>query len=410
MLRKLSWLALIILFSSTASAANHDPRTLYVLFIWDADAGRVGDDISGPARRNIEQLRDAFTQIVTKHNEDGEDKVVLKMFSMTGDQLTALDESVERFFNQLSFDGWGRDPIFVYYCGHGVTDNSRRHWLATSRNSFLRSSIRANLRYLHSDKYAPHNNWNNGPKYPPGRITFISDTCGSFASSPLPAPAPPSPGGDREVDWETFRSLIVGDSSFLGNADEFIDITAAKPGQYAWFDQNGGVFTRAFLQLLYSKHGDFVDEENPWNTWNRAFDKLTELTRDEFRRLKETVPDSDSKAEVLRAAKSQEPYAWNLGYCGRLVSFVNRTGEDKLTLQVQVYSEAATGRREWRQLDWKEGESALARDVTHLRWRAWTESGRTFGDFSVQKVFDQSETINPKPDVRRIQVKNEFRN
>ena len=151
------------------------------------------------------------------------------------------------------------DRLFFYYCGHGATDQGGLgHYLSMGRGNILRSEVRTLML----------------GKGPPAAFIF-TDACSDFQKVEL-TPAAPQPSFSH---WPELFLRPTG----------VVDITAAAPGELAWFTDAGGIFTNALTTTLTrSKESIDLNRDNVL-TWAEVYQSLRRDTNEEMAMRKATM-------------------------------------------------------------------------------------------------------------------------
>lgn len=158
----------------------------------------------------------------------------------------------------------GQDTVVFYYSGHGGFDEtSHGHMFFPSQKNMYRKDVR--------EAIAQKN---------PRLAVIISDTCSVFIKVPVP---PPSAGAPHlEEPTPIFQALFF-------RPQGLVDIGSTQPGQEAWGDSNGGLFTRSLGKYI----GMNRDKSPNWSEVLQAVDK--------------TVPELDANAKQRSFAVSPLP-------------------------------------------------------------------------------------------------------
>jgi len=101
--------------------------------------------------------------------------------------------------------------------------------------------------------------------------------------------------------YDTFDDLFFAPKGL-------IDITAAMPGEAAWFNQEGGIFTDALSTLfLIEKQVMDLDGDGVVD-WNEAYGKLKQMTQQRF----DVSKNRAAAGTPLTKAKGQTPAYYHL--------------------------------------------------------------------------------------------------
>lgn len=246
----------------------------HAVFIIDSGAARVGDDISEGCYANKNALVKVFNEVFSGPR-DGR----FKHYVLDGNSASP---SYLKFFFEEHMPKEvvrGVDTLFVSYCGHGTQHQDGKHEFAMSNGSILRSDLRtylltagARLSVLHSDTCSSY----------PGQVAF--------------------PARNVPAKWKGFEALFF-DTSGL------VDITAARPGEFAWSTSEGGFFSRTFTRLLCEDFDNLDTDSDGTLTWKEFFGKV----RAETDKLFDEVKANSSPNSKIRGSNAQLPTHHSLG-------------------------------------------------------------------------------------------------
>jgi hypothetical protein len=191
------------------------------------------------------------------------------------------------------------DTIFFYYGGHGaVTD--RGHAL---------SLIGANPATL-DEKYLQRSTLLAAIKKKDPKLTVvITDCCAEI--KPRKAQT-----YDLEKKMKAIPPLASWDvvqNLFMQHAG-VVDINSCSPGElavgYAGFQgQYGGVFTRAFGELICAKVEELDTDKDKFVTWAEFLPKLKAKTAAGYQAVKEGFRDDENVRDLLKGQRSQDVWA-----------------------------------------------------------------------------------------------------
>lgn len=252
----------LCLCSNSKLAEADEARRLRIMFVIDSpNAVLRGDDISGQCESAGEKLHAIFERHIPKEK-------------FTYDQLNGDDASPENVIHEIKQLSVSDDEnIFFFYCGHGGWDREKGQFLAMGRGNLYRSDLRKAL----FGKNARG-------------VVILTDCCSTFQSG-VPVARAMLP------ECET-----VADLFFLANGK--VDITAASPGEAAWFTQNGGIFSNSLYETLMIPRKDGDTNGDGKLDWDEAFRLLKRKTSENFAYGKQSA----AAGTPLNVARSQTPY------------------------------------------------------------------------------------------------------
>ncbi len=246
-------------------AAAADLSRLHIVLVLDTEDPQVGKS----AERDEASLASLFRRGLPTTQQ------TLKSFKGRDTRADAVLRHVRGLQLQPN------EGLLLYFSGHGVTLRDRGHCLAFQQGESLleRTVLRQALM-----------------KTGAGLVLLLTDCCSDvcpieFKSEAFAKVAPAAqarPG---------FRNLFLQPRGV-------VDVNASEEGTQAWCDaERGGVFTRAFCELLKEKEDDRA------LTWKEFYPALKSRTEDTFDQLNRDVVGRGRKA---LAPKSQTPQVFLL--------------------------------------------------------------------------------------------------
>jgi hypothetical protein len=153
------------------------------------------------------------------------------------------------------------EGLVFYFTGHGMTTKDRGQALSMANGNLFRADLRAAMAQLK-----------------PRLSVILTDCCASFPNMPganekaIPpkmAPLPKLGQGNGSV----LRHLLFQHRGL-------VDINAAKTGQVAWSNRDGGCFTVALTRLLSASVAAFDINRDGFVSWSEFYQVLTRHTQD----------------------------------------------------------------------------------------------------------------------------------
>ena len=356
-------LAAVAVLAPASPAADPPKGEVYAVLILDTNRRGLGNYAQKDGDYVEEFLRGGI----------GDDLLHIKRF----EGAEATWETFATYLEGIS--PTADDALFCYISGHGGTPTqdvgTDGHVIGLSGTGDQDVRRRREVRAKLVDKKA--------------RLTVLmTDSCNGNAPA-LPktdeGPAPVfSARGASEVS-AAFQPLFM-------NAHGVVDINASAEsdglakGQFAWYDNQGGVFARALRKTFYD-----LDAANKKATWPEFYYGLVVNTDDIFKTYKSihkpAMEESDKKGELnktqrddLKALKDQEsqrPEAYYLAgvQLGVLVYGTNGEGMEVTDIPLNC---PAVGKLKLRERIVKvNGESVLYRDDWNRVMAAAIRSGQT---------------------------------
>ncbi len=260
-----------------------------------------GASLENGCRHNLMFLKsllsDALGQFADRYTLNGDPENPVESFPLNGESVTP--NSVMSFLNSDEFIIQPGESILFYYCGHGAMQEDKtrtdykQHYLLFGKAGPTDQGVlaRVDLRNVLVQKKAK-------------AVYIITDACSNFQKiEPVAGEPEPTP------DYLAFYELFF-------RADGLYDILAAAPGERAWFDQNGGMFTSAFVDIFYKPLNKLDKNQDGSTNWKEIFPTLQEYTQRRFLMLKEQTrlsPEDRQRADSIFNFKSQTPTYYFLG-------------------------------------------------------------------------------------------------
>jgi len=169
--------------------------------------------------------------------------------------------------------------LLFYYSGHGARDPQFGHYFQTSFGQIYRSQILAEIQAK-----------------APALTIVLTDSCNIEARAKgvmFPVLGP--------IERKLVRNL------FLQHRGT-VDINASSPGQAAFYDPTGGLFTASFLRMFGKKEDEdalhpFDRDKDNFVSWEEAFKKLLTDTSIQYLSFRDTALTPNGP---LRIANRQE--------------------------------------------------------------------------------------------------------
>ena len=243
-------MALVILAAlSCLFAINADAQTVHALLvIMDDDL-----DIATSVGQNRKRVRNFFDRLPgTK----------LEIYS--AEEMRETNELRPRHILDWiqRCPAGAQDTIFVYYSGHGHSDDSiqKRHYLNLRLHNPAFSVRRSDLADALEKK--------------PCRLKMlVTDACSNFVDTQLAASV-------KQYAALQSKAPLYAKNLFLQH-EGFLDITAASPGHFALGgDDIGGFFTTALIARSFTAESDTNGDR--FLSWNEVFAKCETETQNLF--------------------------------------------------------------------------------------------------------------------------------
>ncbi len=225
---------------------------------------------AGQACKKIGETLDYVLGEAARKNNVGYDRVNIEALKIN-------ENNLHQFYAHHAVTA--EDTLLFYYCGHGLMHPQDYHIFDATGGRVRRDYIRKIFSFL------------------PAKLKIIAtETCSSYS-----------------VD-STFKSIQRGSheviSDLLFHSKGNVDITAASPGQTAWYgDHNeGGVFTNALMDVFQRDVASVDANKDGRASWVEAFPFIKSQANTNFLQLKASSPAWNQ----IHLAASQDPYNWKL--------------------------------------------------------------------------------------------------
>lgn len=258
-------------FIETVAFAAEATRLRVVMVSDGVNSARRGADLKSGCDGNILYLKDFLAEAL-KNREDrytlnGDPDNVTEQRALNGAEVTP--DSVMQFLQGPEFVVAPTESILFYYCGHGAMEE-RRDQPAFGRHFFLMGMAgpqdrgilaRDDVRNVLLQKKAK-------------AVYIIADACSNYQAVEPVAGAP-----ENTPDFLAFYELFF-------RADGLVDVLAAAPGQRAWFDRSGGMFTSALVEVFYQRLDKLKEKGVQEISWRGIFPLVQRTTNEKFLDLK----------------------------------------------------------------------------------------------------------------------------
>ena len=236
--------------------------------------------------RQVSQYADVHLTVMTS-----EDEVTGKVTTMkiSAGYTTDIKRFPQGLIRGHQVDDWlnnldvgQHDTILIYYNGHGMMQDSNKHILSFDHytgDKVIRSKLREEL------------------EQKSGRLKMlITDTCSNRVRTPEFVAKGVNFASIRQRSTDYIKHLFLQHEGIL-------DITAVKPGHYAWGSTDiGGYFTVGILQSFTTESDTNRDR---FLTWKEVFEKAESKTDQLF---KQTVFQEEDELMMWEVGqKTQQP-------------------------------------------------------------------------------------------------------
>lgn len=301
-MRSILGLLLTIATGATSAAPPVELRKVHALLVIDTLSG-LGDSVRVDGER-VERLL---------HNNLPRDRAEIRV--LTGKDVTA--DAILAYYRNLQVGH--ADSLFFYYAGHGATDPRQGHFLALQElnaRPLLRGDL---LRAMQAHQ--------------PGLVVLLTDCCSTRYKLHSKLRRLSEELGAAPTIQPVLRCLLY-------QARGVVDITASSGNASFGDDHDGGIFTRAFDNLVNQGVAPLDADHDGLVTWSEFFARLQVETEGTFidwakrqRALGEEVGQT-----------SQKPQAFALAGGEQAITLRNETPDPRR------YQFRWTG-----QVDWKDG-------------------------------------------------------
>jgi hypothetical protein len=247
-------LALLLLArSAPARQKNDDLRLVHVLVVIDTNT-----DLKNLVLLDLNNLQPRITGNIPRERLD------LKI--MQGDEVSRA--GILRYYNDLKVGP--NEGIVFWYSGHGAFDKRPGfgHALTMGRTGtdvLFRSELRAAMERKNA-----------------ALTVLLTNCCSNEAKLEAKAPVGAAPAGSPDEISPVWRCLFF-------QSRGVVDITAAEQGSFALLDTEvGGMFTRAFLNLMEKGVDELDLDKDGFVSWDEFYKQLREETNRVFKERKET--------------------------------------------------------------------------------------------------------------------------
>jgi uncharacterized protein (TIGR03000 family) len=251
-----------------------DPGKVHALFCLDTDEKKIGKS----CRSDVAKLKAWYEQTLPLERQG------------TTEFITAADFSVESVLSHCSnLQTQPDDKIFVYLGCHGEF-HGNEHVLKLNGKELHRSKLLETLK-----------------RHPHKLLVLITDSCGTVTKE-----TPRDVSHKKPTEWKdcAFKTMIL-------KATGVADINSASPGQIAWGDPTGAVFTSKFVELCGGPTADLDLNQDGVVSWDSEFfPKMKESTEKAYKDFRDAVmrsPKFDRAEEEhynLEKQRDQSPIAF----------------------------------------------------------------------------------------------------
>ena len=259
------------LFQLTVSFGGEATRLRIVIVSDGENSWRRGANLSEGCRNNVMFLKsflnDALDGKETRYTLNGDPENITEQVALNGNAVTP--NSVMQFLKGPEFIVDPSESILFYYCGHGAIED-RKESPNFNQHFFLMGMAGPSDKGILARNDVRNVLMGKRPK----ALFILADACSNYqAIEPVAGAPAPTP------DYQGFYQLFYG-------AEGIVDILAAAPGQRAWFDNTGGMFTTALIEMLYLPQTKLDLNRDGQITWKEVFPILQSTTNEHFQILK----------------------------------------------------------------------------------------------------------------------------
>ncbi len=335
-------------FSAAAAVSTNETAVLHLISYIDTHAAQRGADLAPACEKTQAELETILGEVFSddaKHQWKGR----LRKTVLRDDEADPahLMEVISKLRPAPT------DTLFFTYCGHGETRGKDTHVFATGKGDIRRMEVRTGLLA-------------KGARL----VVMVSDTC----SSPSTAD-PRIPPRRVPAVWKGFEQLFF-------DSEGLVDFSAASPGEFAWFNAEGGFFSRALNRLFCEPITELDYTKDGVVTWKELFRRAKQDTKVAFDQAKQAAsPESE-----IQQSLSQSPSWWYLADKPRFARpvLVQNLRNEKVRL-TYVYRLSKNAQPERGSADIEAGatfELQQKGTVVHVEWMDWQavgqQSGRTW--------------------------------
>lgn len=178
------------------------------------------------------------------------------------------------------------ESLVVFYSGHGASNKVGGHVLTLSGGKLGGTLLSYEILATGA-----------------GKTAFISNSCYTMPG------APQNPM--RVATAANPNRLRLIQDLFLRGRGDFA-MNSASQGQFAWADSMG-LFTRAFLQILYrARYNEFDTDQDGYADWREIFNAAKNDTQQLFLNTKAAAAGAGNASAELQASTEQTPVAFAL--------------------------------------------------------------------------------------------------
>jgi hypothetical protein len=293
--------ALVAAAWPAAARAQDEARRLFVLIVADS----YGQNIGPGADMDGQKMASLFNGVFANRR----DRLHLTYYS----HQDATPDKIRRYYQTIQ--STEQDALAFFYTGHGgMNAQTQEHFLTMNAGALGRNELRQLM----------------GGKRPRLNV-ILSNCCSSYFDGVT---------GDNEQTSDFGPDWRVMDDLFLRHRG-WVDITAAAPGTYGWFDGTGGIFTNALVHKACSPFAWIDTNRNGFAEWSEFYGQVREETNAVFMNLRNMT----DPQHLIRRSDSQLPHAFYLPHgagmapqqqqqqrqqpfqCLKYVSFQNKKNE-----------------------------------------------------------------------------------
>jgi hypothetical protein len=270
---------LLALLGAPAPAAAQDIKeqdNLYAVLVFDT-ASNLRDDLRADLADLKQRLEVSFS------GAKGKGRLKLTVLKGADVKRTTILDTIAKLPSTPN------DTIFVFYGGHGAITDKGHALSLTNANSV-------------PEKYLPRSEILAAMiNRKPAAAILITDCCANVKPHVVPDADTPSPL--KEGSWQVVEQLFLQHQAI-------IDINSSSPGElavgYAGVDKKfGGVFTRAFGELICKKVEELDTNGDGFVHWVEFFPRLRKDTEEAYKKVKEGFRDDANVRDLLKDQRSQ---------------------------------------------------------------------------------------------------------